>query len=848
MTRSAPSPESARAGDARPPAVPPAALVRDLRGRLGREAVLTDPDRLLVYEADGLPHYRRRPAAVVLPRDTEETAWAVERLHGAGIPIVPRGAGTGLSGGAIAAPGAVLVGTARMRSIVSLDPANRRARVQAGVLNADLSTAAEPYGLHYAPDPSSQTACTLGGNVAENSGGPHCLKYGVTSRYVTGLTVVGADGRVVRLGGCTTAAPDWVGLFVGSEGCFGIATEIEVRLVPRTPGVRTLLAVFSRLEDAGAAVSAIIAAGLLPAALEILDRATIRAVEESVFAAGYPKDAGAVLVVEFDGLEEELDEDAERADALCRTHGASRVERAREAADRARLWKGRKKAFGALGRLAPDMVVQDATVPRSRLPEVLSRIDEIADRHRLLIANVFHAGDGNLHPNLLFDRRDPDQLQRVESASREIMAVCVDAGGTITGEHGVGLDKRRYMTLVHGPEELRAQEGVRGVFDPRRLWNPGKVLPERGGDAAEPTVPPEDVAALARLLRKASDEGRRLSPARRLDPEAARIDLTTLSGIEHYEPADLTLTAGAGTSLESISARTAAAGQWLPIDGPGLDEATLGAVAAAGVHGTLWSGFGAMRDLVLGLTVVTGDGRVLRLGGRVVKNVAGFDLVRLMIGSRGALGVIASVTVRLYPRPAAERWWMMRASRPEDLLDVVEAVRGAVVDPSAMELGWDASGATLLVRSLGSEERVTAFSNEIVSIGGLTPVDAAAIASTRREARRALEAIRRPVRFADGPAELGSLIDRARRWCDREERPFAGWAIVDRAELGLAVERDPAPDVGSSHSSGRVPWSGEIKRFFDPSGVLPCGPFGAADTGDSPSVSATPVKMGPVHE
>jgi glycolate oxidase subunit GlcD len=397
--------------------------------------------------------------------------------------MVPRGAGTGLSGGALAPEGAVVVGTARMTRILSLDPVGRVARLQPGVVNASLSEAARPHGLYYAPDPSSQTACTIGGNVAENSGGPHCLKYGVTSRYVTGLTVVLPDGEVVELGGASRdpeAGYDLVGLFVGSEGCFGLATEVEVRLLPLPEGVRTLLAIFHTLEDAAGAVTAIVGAGLLPAALEIMDNASIRAVEASVFAAGYPVDAGAALVVEFDGTEAGLDADARRAEALCLAAGAREVHRATSAAERDALWKGRKKAFGAFGRLAPDLIVQDATVPRTKLTSVLHRIGEIGKRYGLTVANVFHAGDGNLHPKLLFDRRNADELARVEAASREIMAVCVAAGGTITGEHGVGVDKRKYMSLIYGEVELEAMRQAKAVFDPAGLMNPGKVIPDRG--------------------------------------------------------------------------------------------------------------------------------------------------------------------------------------------------------------------------------------------------------------------------------------------------------------------------------------------------------------------------------
>lgn len=459
----------------------PPAVVRDLIDVVGADHVITDPDRLLVYESDGLTAYRVTPRSVVLPGSTEEVSSVVRLLHQEGIEIVPRGAGTGLSGGALPTEDGVVVGTARMNRILEVDPENRLARVQPGVINAKLTEASEPHGLYYAPDPSSQSACTLGGNIAENSGGPHCLKYGVTSRYVTGLTVVLAGGKVVRLGGAgrsATGGIDLVGLFVGSEGCFGIATEIEVRLLPLPAGVRTLLGIFDTMEAAGRAVTSIIGSGLMPAAVEIIDKATIEAVEASVFAAGYPRDAAAALVIEFDGTEAGLDLDSDRAEACCLTAGAREVRRANSEVQREALWKGRKKAFGAMGRIAPDLLVQDATVPRTRLPEVLARIAEIAEKYDLKIANVFHAGDGNLHPNILFDRQNSDEVDRVERASREIMSLCVEVGGTITGEHGVGVDKRGYMSLVHTETELEMLRQVRRVFDPNGLFNPGKVVPD----------------------------------------------------------------------------------------------------------------------------------------------------------------------------------------------------------------------------------------------------------------------------------------------------------------------------------------------------------------------------------
>jgi glycolate oxidase subunit GlcD len=459
----------------------PEALLAELRAVLGEEGVIADAGRLLVWESDGLTAYRVAPRAVLLPRDTEQTSRALRILAREGLPFVPRGAGTGLSGGALALEGAVLISFARMNRILEIDERNRRARVQPGVVNTALSTAAQPLGLYYAPDPSSQTVCTIGGNVAENAGGPHCLKYGVTLNHIIALTVVLPDGEVVHFGphGGETIGYDLVGLFVGSEGTFGIATEIVVKLLPLPEAAETLLALFDRIEDASTVVSEIIAQGMLPAALEMIDREAIIAIEASAFAAGVPTDIGGLLVIEFDGRAAGLAADAERAVQLCERGGAREVRRARNAAERQKMWYARKKAFGAMGRLAPDILVQDAVVPRSKLPAVLARIYAIAKHYRLRLCNMFHAGDGNLHPTIVFDRRDPDQVSRVEQASKEMMRACVEAGGTITGEHGVGLDKREYMELVFSDAEMEAMCALRRVFNPRGLANPSKVLPVR---------------------------------------------------------------------------------------------------------------------------------------------------------------------------------------------------------------------------------------------------------------------------------------------------------------------------------------------------------------------------------
>jgi glycolate oxidase subunit GlcD len=456
-----------------------APLAKKLRKIVGDEAVLARADELFVYECDGLTVEGCRPDVVVLPASTSEVAAVVRACRAEGRPFVARGAGTGLSGGAHPVPGSVVIECSRMREIVSVDVENRLARVQPGVVNAHLSTAVAEHGLFYAPDPSSQLACTIGGNVAENSGGPHTLKYGATTNHVLALEVVLPDGSVLELGSPTGAAEgyDLVGTFVGSEGTLGIVTEVTVRLTEIPEAVETLLAIFPDVVTACQAVGRVIGSGLVPSAMEILDDRTIAAVEDSVYAAGLPRDAGAVLIVELDGAACALPEQVRRVRELALEESASRVEIARDADERAQFWKARKGAFGAMGRLAPDLYVHDAVVPRAKLPEVIARVCEICDRYGLRLSNVFHAGDGNLHPNISFDRRDADELARVMAAGGEILETCVAAGGVITGEHGVGIEKRDYLHLVFSEADLDAMRRVRAAFDPDLCCNPGKAFP-----------------------------------------------------------------------------------------------------------------------------------------------------------------------------------------------------------------------------------------------------------------------------------------------------------------------------------------------------------------------------------
>jgi glycolate oxidase len=456
---------------------------------LGPERASAEPIELALYSRDaGMS--QGRAGAVCFPRSAAEVAAVVRAARRHGRPFVARGSGTGLAGGATPAEGAVVVVTTQMNRITSIDPRARVAWVEPGVLNLDLTRAAAPSGLHYAPDPSSQQACTIGGNVATNAGGPHCLAHGVTATHVLAVEVVLPDGGTTVLGGLEPDRPgyDLRGCFVGSEGTMGIATRVAVRLMPDPPALATLLLDFSSIDDAAAAVSGTIAAGILPAALEMMDARITRAVEDFV-GAGYPRDAEAVLLAEVDGLERSVASQVAAIGEIARAHGARDVRVAADEAERALLWKGRKSAFGAISRIAPNYYLHDAVVPRTRLVEVLRRVCAIADEQDLTLMNVFHAGDGNLHPLIAFDRRVPGVWERVHEAGTQILHACIAAGGVLSGEHGVGLEKRDLMPLLFGPDDLDAQARLRDAFDPDGCANPDKVLP-RGSRCGDLTSVP----------------------------------------------------------------------------------------------------------------------------------------------------------------------------------------------------------------------------------------------------------------------------------------------------------------------------------------------------------------------
>jgi len=460
-------------------------LLTQLKQIVGPDGVLDAPGERRTYEGDAYPLERALPLATVLPRTTDQVAQVVRACAAHQVPFAPRGAGTGLAGGTVCA-GGIVIGLARMNNILEIDVRNRRLTAQAGAVNIALSKAVADQGYLYAPDPSSQGASTLGGNIANNAGGPHTLKYGVTANHVLQVEIVLPNGEIVLLGDKTEDANgyDLLGLTLGSEGTFGIVTQATVRLTHLAQSVQTLLAVFDTVDDATQCVSDIVAAGIVPAALEMMDAVILQTVEDA-FAFGFPRDAQAVLIIELDGLQAGLDTVAGQVRQLCTQNHARDLRHAQTPQDRAKLWAARKKAVGTLGRLAPSCVTQDCVIPRSQLPSILRAIAEIGKRYDLRIANVFHAGDGNLHPVILFDERDPAQVSRVLEASRGILELCIGVGGTLTGEHGIGVEKRDFMPLLFSPPTLRAMEGVRAAFNPDGLCSPGKVLPTAHGCAYE---------------------------------------------------------------------------------------------------------------------------------------------------------------------------------------------------------------------------------------------------------------------------------------------------------------------------------------------------------------------------
>jgi glycolate oxidase len=447
-----------------------------------RDRLLIDAAELTPYESDALTAYRIRPAAAVIPESQDEVIETVKLCHRFNVPFVARGSGTSLSGGSLPIKDGLLIALNRMNHILRIDPQERIAVVEPGVINMDVSKAVAKYGLYYAPDPASQVICTIGGNIAFNSGGVHCLKYGMTSNHILAIKAVLPDGEVVQLGGesLENVGPDLVGLYVGSEGLFGVALEITLRLLPKPERFRTVLAAYHTLEAAGDAVASVVASGLLPGALEIMDHLIIQATEAAVHA-NYPQDAAALLIVELDGESQQVEEEFKKLKEVIDGTGAYEIRIAQDEADRLRIWKGRKSAFSAVGRLSPDYIVNDGVVPRSRLGPALAEIEKLSAQYNIRVANVFHAGDGNLHPLVLYDGREPGSLERAEQLAGEIVRMCIRYGGSITGEHGIGLEKRDYLPQMFSELDVDVMHHLRLAIDPQEISNRGKMFP--GGDA-----------------------------------------------------------------------------------------------------------------------------------------------------------------------------------------------------------------------------------------------------------------------------------------------------------------------------------------------------------------------------
>lgn len=638
------------------------------------QRLLSSAAQLAAYESDALTAYRQRPRAVVIAETQEEVIQAVRLCAQFKVPFMPRGSGTSLSGGSLPVAEGLVISLNRLNRISRIEPLNRSVVVEPGVINLDVSKAVSAYGLYYAPDPSSQQISTIGGNLGFNAGGAHCLKNGVTSNHVLAIKAVLPDGTLTTLGSSSQEGigPDLAGLFVGSEGLFGIALEITLRLMPKPQNFRTVLAAYDSLEKAGNAVSAVVAAGILPGALEMMDRLAIQAAEAAVHA-NYPPGAEALLIVELEGERSQVEAEFGRVRQVIEDSGASAVRIAQNDAERLAIWKGRKSAFSAVGRLSPDFLVQDGVVPRSKLGQALAEIEKLGQKYSIRVANVFHAGDGNLHPLVLYNGRVAGEFERAKAVASETTHLCLRLGGSITGEHGVGMEKRAYLADMFSPDDLALMHRLCQQMDPDQLSNRGKVFGEDApaGPPAQPAAPgytPEVQERLQALQDTIRSGGSFLPLGARSKPGlangaagAAILETAGLSGIVTYDPAEYTISALAGTPVHQVELELNRYGQYLPFDPPlGLRGATLGGCVAAGVNGSGRYRFGGMRDFLLAVRFIDGHGNLVTGGAKVVKNAAGFDLPKLMVGSMGALGVLVELTFKVFPKPEAFRTLCMR--------------------------------------------------------------------------------------------------------------------------------------------------------------------------------------------
>ncbi|MEZ4866818.1 MAG: FAD-linked oxidase C-terminal domain-containing protein [Caldilineaceae bacterium] len=652
-----------------------------------KRQLTTDAAELITYEVDA-GFDRGKPDGVFYPESAADVSRLMQWAYAARVPLVARGAGTGLSGGAVAEHGGIIIEFARMNRILALDQNGRNAIVEPGVVNLTLDGEAKRQGLYFPPDPSSQRSSVLGGNIGENSGGPHCFKYGVTTNYVTGLEVVLADGKIVQLGGPALDYPEYdlCGVMVGSEGTLGIITKAYVRLMRNPPGVKTLMVSFHSIEEAGRAVSAVIAAGLVPATLEMMDK-KIMGMIEAYAHAGLPVEAEAGLIVEVDGYPAGLDGQSEEVADLLTAHGGYDLRIAQSEEERQKIWYGRKSAAGAMSRLSPSYYLVDVTVPRSRLADMLAAVNEVCDRHGLTAGHVFHAGDGNLHPAILCDARDEQVMAHVFAACDEIIDLCVERKGSITGEHGVGIEKRRYMPVMYNDTELATMLELKAIFDPTHLLNPRKIFPDTlpkvryaSPDTSTPAViAPHDAAEAAAAFAALTAARRAVTiksePATEQADSTHGLIMTTrnLRGVRHFAPDDLYVTVGTGTPVQELQAILAAHQMQTALVAP-WPEMTVGDLLATNLNSPLRMRYGALRDNLLATTVALADGRVIQAGRVVVKNVAGYDLTKLFVGSYGTLGLMVDATLKVMPTPRLQRTLAVPASTPAEGLQWAQAL------------------------------------------------------------------------------------------------------------------------------------------------------------------------------
>ena len=660
-------------------------VLSSLKSILPKGQVFMDRASLVAYEADAGVD-KGLPDAVVFPRTAEEVARVVSWASEYRVPIVARGAGTGLSGGAVADRGGIIIEFSHMDRLLDIDVHGRSALVEPALINLRLDEQAKTYGLYFPPDPASQRASTLGGNVAENSGGPHCFKYGVTTNYVIGMEVVLASGQRIRVGGRALDYPEYdlCGLITGSEGMLGLITSITVRLLRMPPGVKTLLAIFDSVEQAGDAVSAVIATGFVPATMEMMDQQIISMVEPFAHA-GLPLDAGAILIIDIDGYPASIDEQMnEIATILQEQHGYG-LHIASNEEERARIWLARKSAGGAIARLVPAYYSMDITVPRSRLAEILTEVNTICERYTIRVGHLLHAGDGNLHPMLLIPEPENQELmQRIHSVAGEIIQCSVKMGGSLTGEHGVGIEKREHMSLMHKPAELMAMWDVKQVFDANNILNPGKLFPPpmhndigpfagyskdyalnkqprelsmQVGETFAPMTAEEAAQGLLELAK--AGQPIRIQGSEHAKMNGAKSAPTVLSthnlrGVKAYAPDDLYITVGAGTPLAEMQEFVAKDRRQIALASP-WPEMTIGGLVASNMNAPLRMRYGSIRDLVLSTTVVLTNGNIIRTGRPIVKNVAGYDLTKVFVGSHGTLGLIVDITLKLMALPRTRR-------------------------------------------------------------------------------------------------------------------------------------------------------------------------------------------------